>query len=230
MSKQVQLEPHEEELRKGIEALLARVKRLLPGRTPEIGEEIRRDILEMGDLAHELHTSLLRREADLEPRHHAYMVENRGFSPRHPEFYRHVHPVEDLLAFLKDPDANDDPIDQTLGVQFEFPVYSRRWGHDDIYSVRRTGEGWEIEHMGHGGPCDRRGEPFLYENFRKDLINYPARLPDYVEELWRLAEDAGLSPETVQEALSALGNWVSQTERATPSLRAITEADEGTHS
>ena len=178
-------------------------------------------LTEMATLARQLHVALLKRDPALEPRHHAYMIHNRGVSPREPGFYDHVHPVEDLLKFIDDRDANKDPDppqDTTIGEEFKFEVYSRRWGHSDTYRLTRTSTGWDVHFISIGGPCNPRGEPYLFENLRHDSISYPSTLPDHLEELWRDAssDGGGLTPEAVQARLDELAKWVSETERNAP--------------
>jgi len=171
-------------------------------------------IREIGGEAHRLHMALKRRGH--EPKHHGYMIENRGMAADHKEFYMHMHPVEDLLAFIKDEHANDDPEDQTIGHEFSLTVYSRRWGHDDTYALTRTETGWEVEFT-HSGPCDKAGRPYLYSNFANDMVHYPADLEGYLEWLWMRASEQGLSHETVQKCLDELAEWVKATSRAAPS-------------
>ena len=101
----------------------------------------------LGVLAHELHMSLVP-----QPKHRRYMIENRGLEPEDPDFYKHIHPVEDLLDYLADDTANNEPEDQTIGQNFYMDVYSRRWGHSDRYAITRTEDGWT---HGDGSP-----EPF----------------------------------------------------------------------
>lgn len=43
------------------------------------------------------------------------MLENRGVPVEDIEFYNHIHPVDDLLKFIDDINANDDPEDTTIG-------------------------------------------------------------------------------------------------------------------
>lgn len=43
------------------------------------------------------------------------MLENRGVPVEDVEFYNHIHPVDDLLKFIDDVNANDDPEDTTIG-------------------------------------------------------------------------------------------------------------------
>lgn len=181
---------------------------------PEVltNEEIGKFYDLMATTAHELHMSL-----SPHPRHHRYMTKNRGLSADDPEFYRHIHPVEDLLKYLNDPSANDDPVDQTIGHTFKFRVYTRRWGHDDVYRMKRTSAGWEIHSMGPDKICHKNGSPELFRLLEHDLVNYPKALPDYVEYLWSQAESQGLSAVEVQKALDDLGKWVSICERNSPS-------------
>lgn len=176
--------------------------------------EVSDEIDAMGELAHKLH--MLLQQRGLEPKHHGYMIENRGIPAVDPEFYKHVHPVEDLLAFIEDPHANDDPVDQTIGEEFTFTVFSRRWGHHDPYSIKRTESGWDVMHLAIGGPCDKGGRPFLFDNFRQDSIQHPHRLDGWFEWLWDQAESRGLTKEQVQSALDDLAVWVSQTEENVP--------------
>ena len=74
-----------------------------------------------------------------------------------------------------------------------------------------------MTHIAIGGPCDKGGRPFLYENFRQDSINFPSGLEDSMEWLWELASSQGLSHEAVQAALQQLADWVSATEKGKPS-------------
>ena len=58
---------------------------------------------EMAETAHELHMSL--KDSGNEPKHHKYMLENRGVPVEDIEFYNHIHPVDDLLKFIDDINA-----------------------------------------------------------------------------------------------------------------------------
>ncbi len=152
----------------------------------------------------------------VKPKHHKYMIKNRGVEPDDPEFYNHVHPIQDLLKFIKNPHANDDPEDQTIDDTFEFNVYSRRWGHADRYKFKRTSKGWDINFVSIGGPSNRKGQPFLFENLDHDGINYPEELPGYMEWLWEQAQELGLTHDQVQEAIDQLAVWVSICEENSP--------------
>src|SRR5579859_2643365 len=162
----IQLNTTEQSLRKEIEERVENARRAFAA--GRIGDDVNEWIAEAGERAHRLH--MLLKERGHVPKHHAYMVKNREMEPDSPQFYMHFHPLEDLLKFLIDEHANDDPVDQTIGADFTFRVYSRRWGHDDAYQVKRTEDGWTITHIAIGGPCDKGGRPFLFENFRQDSI------------------------------------------------------------
>lgn len=178
--------------------------------TSDLDEWIR----EAGERAHALHMALKLRGH--EPKHHRYMVENRGMPSDNPHFYMHFHPLEDLLKFLHDPHANDDPEDQTIGEEFTFAVYSKRWGREDTYRITRTELGWDVRHLMIGGPCDKGGRPFLFDNFRQDAIQYPSDLSGWLEWLWNKAADEGLPSDIVQSSLQELAEWVTTVEAHRP--------------
>lgn len=163
---------------------------------------------EMVSLAVELHKLV-------KPKHHRYMIENRGYHPDDPEFYNHIHPIEDLLNYIDNPHANDDPEDSTIGDKFEFKVYSRRWRHHDTYEFIRNEKGWIISFES-GGQADKSGKPWLFDFLDHDSINYPEELPGYLEWLWAQAEEEGLSHDQVQEAIQQLAEWISLCERESP--------------
>ena len=215
----VPLTPEQEELRDSVKEKVDEFNRELEkgsAATP-LGTLRMGDLIpEMAPMAHELHMSL--KDSGTEPKHHRYMYENRRVLPDDPEFYAHIHPVQDLLAFIDDVNANDDPVDVTIGEEFEFKVWSNRWGHYDQYRITRTGTGWRVEHIVINGDCDKTADPFLYANFDQDSINYPHDLGFYMELLWEKAHDEGLLKKQVQAGLNDLAEWVSIVERATPDL------------
>jgi len=150
------------------------------------------------------------------PTHHKYMIKNRGCKPDSPKFYNHIHPIEDLLAFMDNPKANDDPEDKTIDHEFELKIYTRRWGHDDTYHIKRISSGWIIGNISISGNCDKSGKPFLFENLRHDSINYPEELPEYLEWLWEQAAEQGMGHEQVQDSLNQLGSWIATCEKSSP--------------
>lgn len=206
MSK-VQLNENQEKLYEQVKQELLKIKE-------EQFTDTRDRIKALGKKAHELHISL--KQTGNEPKHHKYMYENRGVSADTIQFYEHIHPVEDLLKFINDPTANDDPIDQTVGEEFDFPVYSRRWGHKDHYRIKRTKDGWEVNYLTIGGNGDKAAYPYLFKNLEQDGIEYPRSLGKKMEWLWEEAKENGLSKDEIQEALNDLADWISEVERKSP--------------
>lgn len=211
----VTLSQDENAIKAQIEDLLDSIKKeILSGRDGTV-EMIR----ELGDKAANLHRILSDR--GIEVKHHKYMIKNRGMKPNDPSFYKHIHPVEDLLKFLEDQSANNDPEDKTIGHKFDFKVFSRRWGHEDQYSITRTPTGWIVKWLGEiacgrDGRVNREPSTGIFELLDHDSINYPEELPGYVEWLWERAAEDGLSPKDVQDAINCLADWVSLVERNSP--------------
>lgn len=107
-------------------------------------------------------------------------------------------------------------VDQTIGQEFRFDVYSDRWEHDDSYRVVRTETGWDIYHIAIGGECEKSGSPYLIENFNQDYIDYPANIGEYMEAIWERAKNENWNHEQVQAALDQVAKWVSTCEETSP--------------
>ncbi len=209
----VELNSDEIHLREQVKESLDKLRDDIHGN--KIDQKTREEIYKnMALAAHELHMSLKNR--GFEPIHHGYMIKNRGMNSDDPDFYNHIHPSEDLLKFIDDMDANKDPEDQTLDDEFDFFVYTRRWGHEDGYKFTRNLDGWYIEAVSRSAQCDETGNPVLYEALIHDSINYPADLGGYLAWLWKRANEDGLSHDEVQDALTQIAKWVSMTERNSP--------------
>lgn len=170
---------------------------------------------EMAKIAHELHMSL--KDSGYEPKHHKYMLENRGVPVESIEFYDHIHPVDDLLKFIDDVNANDDPEDTTIGQKFTLRIYTRRWGHYDHYYMTRTENGWHFEGMmiSNSGECGKDESPNLCRALEHDSVCYPKQIGDFMEYLWNQASE-GLTVDEVQECFDTLGEWISSCEMNAP--------------
>jgi len=103
-----------------------------------------------------------------------------------------------------------------MNEEFEFKVYSNRWGHYDKYTLTRTKRGWYVKHLTINGDSDPEGKPYLIENFKQDNISYPSGLPSMLGSIWRHADEEGLSKEQIQEKINKLAEWVSNCEKAKP--------------
>jgi len=73
----------------------------------------------------------------------------------------------------------------------KFTVFSRKWGHKNIYGVKKTNTGWYIRYAGISGDCNERGEPLLFDLLDKDYIDYPENLGDIFSYLWERSEGKG---------------------------------------
>ncbi|PWK16151.1 hypothetical protein [Tumebacillus permanentifrigoris] len=206
----VELNAHQEELRQQLQTDVDELREHFRNETLS-REQVQKYLARMGRIAHELHMSL-----NPHPTHHRHMIENRGMSATDPRFYEHFHPCEDLLDYLQDPTANDDPIDHTIGDIFNFRVWTNRWGHYDTYRLTRTQDGWNVQTMSLSEQGDKGGEPILQHALTNDSVSYPRTLDSKMYTIWEQAKNLGLTHDQVQAALDEVAEWVSTTERNTP--------------
>lgn len=214
MGERIDLTPEELEWEERLEELIKEARESIKNR--EVwGKTQEERYGEMAKLAHKLHMSLKNR--GIEPKHHRYMLENRGVPVEDIEFYYHIHPVEDLIAFINDCDANNDPVDSTIGKEFKFKVYTRRWGHYDTYTFKRTLSGWTFNGVAtyNSGECSKTGEPHLFKTLEHDSISYPMNVGALMEWVWLKASE-GLDEDQVQRAIDDIAEWISMCERNVP--------------
>ena len=215
MGNPVRLDPLEEVLKNELHTICKEVWELFEDEGTKIDrQKLNRLYTTMAQKAHKLHMSLENRGVIV--KHHDYMLQNRGCAPEKVEFYRHIHPVEDLLDFIDDDEANDDPIDSTIGGEFKLDIYTRRWGHKDCYTIKRTESGWHISFLSYSGDCTKDGYPILYAALDHDGVCYPKQTNLFLEWLWDKAHEDGLTKEQVQEALNNIGQWISDCEKSAP--------------
>ncbi|URZ16360.1 hypothetical protein [Clostridium felsineum] len=102
--------------------------------------------------------------------------------------------------------------------EFDFSIYSRRWGHDDDYSLKITDKGWNFlcVSVPMSGECDKAGNPFLINKLENELINYPKDLGEYLEWLWEKVKKENLTDEKIQESLNILAEWINLCEKNSP--------------
>jgi len=206
------LNAEQEEMKNEIKKLYDEATSYLAGEKSNISSNRMQEIIvEMGSLSHNLHNQLTP-----EPKHRKYMIKNRGVSPRDPDFYNHIHAVEDLLKYLEDINANDDPDDVTLDTTFFFKVYSRRWGHDDLYELTRNEVGWYVSHMLFEGQSGKNADPVLTYMLRNDNVSYPYNLSNLMEDIWMRAQEEGLDRQEVQKMLDKVSEWLYLVEKNYP--------------
>jgi hypothetical protein len=105
-------------------------------------------------------------------------------------------------------------------MEYDFGVYSRRWGHNDNYSIEKTDTGWKVKHLrtnADDGNCDKQGNPYLFNELNQDSINYPADLGEYMEYLWDEATNKNMNDDEIQEHLNVISEWIQIVEKSSPS-------------
>lgn len=147
------------------------------------------------------------------------MIKNRGtLTSDSFEFYNHFHPQEDLLKFIENPNANKlgTKPDVTMDKEFSLPIYTRRWDHNDIYTVKRNADGWYISFFGIQGQCDTSGDPYLYKNLDQDLVSYSKKnISSLMRSIWARAEEGALEEE-VQRYLNQVAEYIRICEQSYP--------------
>ncbi|MCB0307749.1 MAG: hypothetical protein KDD48_00135 [Bdellovibrionales bacterium] len=103
-----------------------------------------------------------------------------------------------------------------LNQTFNLKIYSRRWGHFDSYTCKITNSGWYFSFHGIGGRCNKKGHPYLFKNFRQDLICYPSDLSYVLEDLWDKVHRDKLNPNQITPKLKKIAKWISETEKNRP--------------
>lgn len=204
----VELNEEGQKLRDEVAVIFAELQRQVREHVPP-SEATARMYDEVAQKANQLHMIV-------RPKHHKYMLKNRGCPPEQVEFYRNYHAVQDLLAYIEDTSANDDPEDVTVGDRFDFRIYTRRFKGYDNYHVQRTATGWHVEHLSYAGDCDTEGKPVLFAVLDHDSVSYPHNLDYQMYDLWRAANEMGLTHDQVQQKLNAIAEWVSTCERSRP--------------
>ena len=157
------LQKNNDELKVILKELLTNVKKVLNSeriRLSPTREEYDDMWNKMVDIAFELSNRI-------KPVHHKYMIKNRECTPDNKEFYNHIHPIEDLLAYMNDPHANDDNKDITLNHTFELKIEDSNAGNN-LYSIRRNKDGWHIDSITISGNCDRSGNPYFFNLLKYD--------------------------------------------------------------
>ncbi|MCB9475644.1 MAG: hypothetical protein H6685_02165 [Deltaproteobacteria bacterium] len=105
-----------------------------------------------------------------------------------------------------------------IGEEFDLEIFTRRWGHTEIYHLKLTTDGWDFRGVGsYDGKCDPEGKPCLYEEFNHESANVSASFGMYLRHLHEEAVAGGLSSEDIQDAFKQLSDWQIKTEKNAPS-------------
>lgn len=152
------------------------------------------------------------------------MITNRGINPEKniDEYYDHFHSLEDLYNIISKPNHYWKTLkgDINLNQECNFAVYTNRWGHEDMYKVKRVYDGWYVSHLsinGHSTPDalyedDTPGGAFV-ANFQQDYVDYPKSFHYILGRLWEIADENDMEIQELQEKLSDVALLVSQVEK-----------------
>jgi hypothetical protein len=152
------------------------------------------------------------------PEYEEYMIVNSEIYPNYntKEYYNHFHTLEDLYRELTNAGKNIESKkgDVNLNKEIGIKIYSRRWGHDDKYTIIRTTTGWNVSfHQEKEGI--KEGEA-LIRTLEHDFINYPNSLDRFMYDLWNRADREEMSVEELKLYLERIAEWINICEKNTP--------------
>lgn len=166
---------------------------------------------ELIELASKIHWNEL-------PEYEEYMIVNSELYPNKDtlQYYDHFHTLEDLYNELigKGKNKKSKKGDINLNQEIEIRIYSRRWGHEDRYSIIRTTKGWDV-HFHQEKKGGKEGEA-LINTLRHDFINYPNSLGNFMWHLWNKAENNEMTVEELKYDLERIARWINLCEENTP--------------
>lgn len=147
-----------------------------------------------------------------------YLIYNREKNPELEmlEFYEHPDCLNALLNDIKNQGiVLSNKSDETLNKEIKFKVYTRRWGHEDVYSIKRTVNGWHCGYIAIRGECKKNGEGGLFSNLDHDSIFYPKEGVAYaMEKLWEDADDGVIDFDELSERVQQVADWISEVEKS----------------
>ena len=110
-------------------------------------------------------------------------------------------------------------------ITLEVPVFSPRWGHDDIYTITLSRESMKITHHPRGAICRwvenqdpewQSTDGSLFGIFRNDSVTAPENFLDALEILWLNWRNGEINNEQVNDELKALFEWLNITTKSKP--------------
>ncbi|ACL21321.1 hypothetical protein Dhaf_3303 [Desulfitobacterium hafniense DCB-2] len=147
-----------------------------------------------------------------------WLMINSGRLPENDiiDFYDHYHMLTALLKEIRGRgETMETKGDDTLNKEMTFSVYTRRWGHPNVYRIERTVDGWEVRHIAINGKCAKDGEGALMRNLHHDSIFFPEEgVKCALSNLWDDAEDGEIGLEELQIRLQQVADWISSVEKA----------------
>lgn len=146
------------------------------------------------------------------------MIINRDILPESniKEYYNHYHSLEDLFELLTGTHKSFKSFkgDINLNKKLTFKVFSRRWDHEDFYSIERRIDGWYVSHISINGLAKKDGTGSLLMNLKQDSIQFPEEGVKYAfETLWNMADETEMSVDELQNKLQEIADWISAVEK-----------------
>jgi len=147
-----------------------------------------------------------------------YLIYNREKDPELEmiEFYEHPDCLNALLNEVKNKGIIlSNKSDDTLDKEMPFKVYTRRWGHEDRYSIKRTVNGWYCGYLAIGGECKKNGEGGLFNNLNHDYVFFPQEGVAYaMEKLWEEADEGEIEFDELVKRIQQIADWISAVEKS----------------
>jgi hypothetical protein len=205
-----------EELEEALEGYYKKIKNIFLNFEPSSNAQ--KLIEEAKDIAAKLHWLYL-------PIYPEQSIINSDLIPEEDvlEYYTHFHMIEDLYKVIFENgeiEWNNIEGDINLNMSMKMKLYSVRWGHDDIYSVMRTVDGWNFKHLSYNVSCDIDGtiknkeRSGFYKILDHDSIQYPYEGVKYAfESLWKEADKDSMTVQDLQKKLQDIADWISEVEK-----------------
>lgn len=162
-------------------------------------------------LAEKLHWILM-------PIYSEQMIINRDIIPENNllDYYYHFHSIEDLYfeSINKGIDYRSVEGDINLNQEIKLNIYTSRWGDNDIYTIKRTIEGWNLSFSIYSGDFDKNGEGAFFESLEHDSVFFPKEAVKYaLELLWNKADSTTMSIDELRYKFSQIAQWISSVEK-----------------
>lgn len=133
------------------------------------------------------------------------------------EYYNDYYTLSDLYKWVKVEDKWEPSLlgDCNLDIEMEFPVYTRRWGHEDYYRISRTTTGWYINFLSINGDSEKDGTGKIFANLKHDGVFFPEEdIKNAFSILWDDADRREMPISELKRKLQDIASWISNVEKA----------------
>lgn len=133
------------------------------------------------------------------------------------EYYKDYYTLSDLYKWVRVEDKWEPSLlgDCNLDIEMEFPVYTRRWGHEDYYRISRTTTGWYINFLSINGDSEKDGTGKIFANLKHDGVLFPEEdIKNAFSVLWDDADRREMPISELKRKLQDIASWISGVEKA----------------